>query len=138
MTKKKKVRLTAKIKKEIKEIISLLNKEKKILQAFSDAKVRAFELLKEGHIIEGWLLATSKGNRSWKKDVDASKIYEALKKWISKKSDIELDGLKSPAAVEKLIIEDAEAVGILSKFTERADNGEALGADKEFQKGKKK
>lgn len=116
--------LTPKLKKEIEEIKSTLDMEKAVLTRIETAKIRALEILEDGHEIQGWDREKAFGNRAWIKDLTPEKAYHVFKAWINKKSDVETKPtLKSPSQLQKYFDDVPEAQDLLEDLVTREDKG---------------
>lgn len=118
MTKKK-----TKIDEEIAQISHILKTEKQTLSLIAEAKERAVELIQAGHNIPGYGVEKKLTNRKWTKGVNPDKLHEVLKRFIPRKGDLVETKIKSPAGIEKMLLEIPEAREIIQEFTVREENG---------------
>jgi hypothetical protein len=119
-------RPTPKIKKEIADVIKILDSEKDILKRIENAKRQAEVLLAAGYIVEGYELVEKFGNRTWVKGTDTNSLFARFKKWIPKKGLYTESKLLSPAKLEKYFVEVPEAKEDLKSFYECKSKGLGL------------
>ena len=116
------------MKKEVKDIVEILDAYEEIKKAYDAIKPRALELLNQGEEIPGYFLKSTGSTVAWAKGSTAKKVFTSLKKWIAKESDI--IALVSPATVKKYIKESPEALAKFDKLVDKKPKAPSLSKDK--------
>lgn len=112
------------MKKEIKEIVEVLEAYDEIKKAYEAIKPRALELLQSGETLPGYELKTTGHTSQWSEKITSKKIYTALKKWIATEDDVKV--LASPSVIKKYIKEYPEALVKFDKLVIKKDKAPSI------------